>query len=441
MKKLLILLLTITNCYALTIPLGNEYTLDQNISNIEIINNGILNIKGTNINGPVKIINNGTIDITGNINYNNKLIINNHGIINSQITFDIKNNSIINNFNFIKITGEFNSENTTILNNYGQIEISGNFNPNGKVYNKGLLNSLSFININPSSEVTNDCLLNSEKGFNNNSHKTINNGHIRCTGMFNKVQINSTFTQSNNALLEGYDFTNNSIIKGSGNYLFQGYTVNQGQFNTNDTVYFFDNTSNGSKFDIENIKTGNNVIRKFIEPFTYSNCTKIIIDLLPIELSYFKGIQINEFNYIQWETLSEYNVKEFQLYRSYDFSKWELIHSIKAFNSNEPKHYSYYDKPNKSAYYKLVEITNDNDYIEHEIIYVDYISDDYFIFPNPVNNIINTNFEFEYSWVINNLGNVVYKGKDLSNLTIIPGSYIIYFKINDTIKSFNIIVV
>jgi hypothetical protein len=83
--------------------------------------------------------------------------------------------------------------------------------------------------------------------------------------------------------------------------------------------------------------------------------------ILPVELSYFDGLVLDQRNQILWETISEKNASHFILEKSKNGLHFKEIAKVKAFgNSSEIRKYSAFDNdPFDVTYYRLKQVDYD----------------------------------------------------------------------------------
>ncbi|MEM1324479.1 MAG: T9SS type A sorting domain-containing protein [Bacteroidota bacterium] len=116
--------------------------------------------------------------------------------------------------------------------------------------------------------------------------------------------------------------------------------------------------------------------------------------VLPIELSYFRGKQVNQTIELHWETLSEQNNSSVVVERSFDGKNFKELATIDgAGNSLVVLQYFWIDQlPNTGTnYYRLRQIDFDGSEHLHPIIAVDFndkSSATIQIFPNPVSDLL-----------------------------------------------------
>ncbi|NME68734.1 T9SS type A sorting domain-containing protein [Flammeovirga aprica] len=94
---------------------------------------------------------------------------------------------------------------------------------------------------------------------------------------------------------------------------------------------------------------------------------------LPIELSYFRGIKVEQIVRLEWSTLTELNNDFFTVERSTDQRNWEALKEVKgAGNSYQSLNYHFDDeKPlNGIAYYRLKQTDFDGQYSYSSIVII-----------------------------------------------------------------------
>ncbi len=133
---------------------------------------------------------------------------------------------------------------------------------------------------------------------------------------------------------------------------------------------------------------------------------------LPIELTYFDAVLVEDKVELLWETVTEINNDYFIVERSTDAENWEYVGEIEgAGNSVENLYYSLVDeKPLKgTSYYRLKQVDFDLNYTYSNIEVIENNTGNYSLtaFPNPTKNDITIdlstveNYEIE---LLNNIG-------------------------------------
>ncbi len=125
---------------------------------------------------------------------------------------------------------------------------------------------------------------------------------------------------------------------------------------------------------------------------------KMPINLLPVELLYFRGKTSGDDNILDWSTVTEQNTALFILERSVDGSSFMQVGSVRAAgNSSVQRFYQTTDeKAPVNAYYRLRILDNDGTYKFSNIIYLEHIKGSVSIvnlYPNPTNGNVTVAYE------------------------------------------------
>ena len=129
-------------------------------------------------------------------------------------------------------------------------------------------------------------------------------------------------------------------------------------------------------------------------PLLFCN-TSICSTALPIELLNFDAICTENKTILNWTTSSEINNSYFSIERSSDGYNFNEIATINgAGNSNIIIHYSFTDDNNTSSifYYRLKQTDFDGNFSFSKIISINCFTDNFNIYPNPTNNVLNIDF-------------------------------------------------
>lgn len=147
---------------------------------------------------------------------------------------------------------------------------------------------------------------------------------------------------------------------------------------------------------------------------------KITSTVLPVDLINFRGSVNNNGSLLTWSTASEVNSSSFILERSIDGSIFQAVGDIPASgNSSTDRKYEYLDLHNLSGkiFYRLKVVDKDASFRYSEIISVLHESSFSFqVYPNPVNNLLNI------QWNNEKLFNGIYQIKDLSGHCVLAGN-------------------
>jgi hypothetical protein len=158
--------------------------------------------------------------------------------------------------------------------------------------------------------------------------------------------------------------------------------------------------------------------------------------LLPVELTFFKGITISTGHLLTWQTASEENNRGFEIERSSDGKNWENIGFVEGHGTTqETKNYTYFDETPNSGnnYYRLKQVDFDGQFEYSDIVNIKYkvLDDELNIFPNPVQNELNIVNTQGQATIYNSLGQSVQSFSILNspfsiNTTDLPkGQYIL----------------
>lgn len=136
------------------------------------------------------------------------------------------------------------------------------------------------------------------------------------------------------------------------------------------------------------------------------------IGILPIQLSEFMGLLMNDRNEIKWVTASEQNNDYFNLYRSYDGKKFDIVSVVDgAGNSNSSLTYNYSDYELRfgTVYYQLEQVDFDGKSTKSKIISLNRNTSAVGLvnaYPNPTETAIN----LDINVVVGNGGMVTITG-------------------------------
>jgi len=91
------------------------------------------------------------------------------------------------------------------------------------------------------------------------------------------------------------------------------------------------------------------------------------LSALPVEMVSYNGVNIGDFNRIEWETASEYNSDYFLVKRSYDGIDWDYVGKVSSIgNSDVGKKYSLDDyRIISTTYYKIIQYDVNGVYKEY----------------------------------------------------------------------------
>jgi hypothetical protein len=393
----------------------------QNFNNFNgtLINNGTVIAGNINYGTGGSFVNNNQVTINGNQNYNGTATVTNAqaGTFTVNGTFSLVNASTINNDGtYISTNGDV-SFNSGTINNNGRFEVrGGNFNPNGTLTNNGFFKVNNFINFNGGT-VYNNCRFVVGNGFNvNNNTNFVNDGLVWVTNTTSgKIQHNSgIWMNTKRGLVRGHDFINSAVVSGSGDFYFTGDTRQQGTFagtssNADSAIRFYDNSYSpnvtGSAFDFG--IQGANVVRATIIPGDTITLGSIcnqqtFIPITPVPLSLdllqFNAVAANGDVLLNWETSNEANVREFIVEYSKDGASWNSVGSVAAggsvtFNSYQFTHFGVNAALNLYRL-KMMDIDGKFTYSPIKSVTIkDLSGSELRAYPNPVNDMLNLEFE------------------------------------------------
>ena len=156
----------------------------------------------------------------------------------------------------------------------------------------------------------------------------------------------------------------------------------QGQLVPNSYLIGFEEASNGDYQDYL---------------FVLSNVKEAGLTPLPVRLSFFDAKRINEKEVkISWETLNESNNKGFEIQLSKNNQDFEtVLFKDGAGNSSSSRKYEVILENERAAYYRIKQIDIDGNYTNSQVKYVASLKkkSELDIYPNPVKNRIELNFE------------------------------------------------
>lgn len=149
------------------------------------------------------------------------------------------------------------------------------------------------------------------------------------------------------------------------------------------------------------------------------NLSLTVGNILPVELSFFKAVSIDESIRLSWETASELNNQGFEVQKSIDGNIWEKIGVVEGNGTTvEVQNYTFDDITPYSGinYYRLKQ-TDFNGTFEYSNVITeryDFIRNKIKVFPNPSNGFINIHVDYHSSEIIgikitNNLGAIVWE--------------------------------
>jgi hypothetical protein len=252
----------------------------------------------------------------------------------------------------LNITGSWSPSQGKITN-YGTINVAGDFTLNSaSFYNKGIIN-----------------LTGGARTFTiNNSGSAVNNTGTISTNNFTIQATNTNILclENNSCLTVTNTFTNNQSTS-----IYNGSAVpTKAAINIGSTTTF--NNTLSSMSSIYVCKNGGGSAPTNIGSATWSNnCPSGCSYILPIDLIFFDGNVLPNYNSLTWITGFEQNNDYFTLERSKDAIDFEIILTEKGTNQNISMVYNGIDpNPYDLTYYRLKQTDFNGDKKYSEIISV-----------------------------------------------------------------------
>jgi hypothetical protein len=225
------------------------------------------------------------------------------------------------------------------------------------------------------------------------------------------IQVNGTGTGTgavswtspniyNNSLNELIVFLKDgsSITVGTPTSNISSYTANpifgSGSTYENDPNAYCIYTGDGTSINISGIIDGNTYHTLIFNTNSQSSYSSAATGngILPVELSSFSAIVLDNAVRINWRTETEVNNYGFEIIRSAQNDVWDKIGLVQGYgNSNSPKNYSFIDESITGGkyFYKLKQIDTDGSFEYSKVIEVDLGSPTKFElsqnYPNPFN--------------------------------------------------------
>ncbi len=238
----------------------------------------------------------------------------------------------------------------------------------------------------------------------NNNTNSWNNSDYKPTGVTNMYGKNGQNNNSANVIdrfwtidQEGYATNPKGTITlayddnertAAGNTIAAGTLVGQYWNESNNRWYYqtLTGTDNYPTKTVSGIQTDVN----FYKNWTLASTN----NPLPIELTQFEGINVNEYNHITWETETEIDNDYFTLERSTDTQNWTEIAIVEgAGNSTQTIKYEYKDyniKNNTVYYYKLKQTDFNGEHTSSDLIVIKTDKQNNLsVYPNPSSGVFN----------------------------------------------------
>ncbi len=153
----------------------------------------------------------------------------------------------VTNDGTIQVAGGVNLNGSTVINN-ATLTVGGAFNLSGSVTNTGHMTVSGQFIVNGNGTLSNTCSLTAVGLINNNN--VANQGVIDLGSSAFTNNSGIGYTQGQDAITIGGDFTNSGSVSGTGQYLFSGITRTQGTMvgdGAGDPIVFYDTTPTGSQ--------------------------------------------------------------------------------------------------------------------------------------------------------------------------------------------------
>jgi hypothetical protein len=145
-------------------------------------------------------------------------------------------------------------------------------------------------------------------------------------------------------------------------------------------------TQSPPKLELANTNSGGSV-------YGYTGCNITLSAVLPIELSDFKAVSINNTVKLGWTTTLEVGSSTFNIQRSPNSQTWQTIGSVKAANSASGAKYNFADDAplSTTSYYRLQMIDNDGKMDYSKIISISNNANKkaLAVYPNPAKTELN----------------------------------------------------
>ena len=143
--------------------------------------------------------------------------------------------------------------------------------------------------------------------------------------------------------------------------------------------------------------------------------------LLPVEMTYFKGTGQNENNLLQWQTATEKNNSHFEVEWSSNGVHFTKIGEVSGYgNTLDVKDYEFLHRNLTSSihYYRLKQVDFDGKFEYSSVISINrQISEDLFleVYPNPVNEYLTINTNYQGSVEVFNVSGQIVRSLNITN--------------------------
>jgi adhesin HecA-like repeat protein len=338
-------------------------------SKFRLINRGTIEITGyTSMNGDQEWTNHygATLNFTAGVAMNSGAKLINDGTIIAESSFTMNSGSEFNNNNLITVEGVFTSN-------------GGDFVNEGKLESGG-------ITFNSGTSFTNTCRLVVNGNITNNNVTITNDGLIWIPAQYGTSTITNSGTIINtaNGKIKARNLTNYGTLRGSGYYYFTGATYNSGTVgitgSTTDSIRFFDATRTNAStiFDVQyGTVRSNAVFRNFPAPDTigaYPSCGMRYMSsqvVLPVKWHSFVVNLSDNTPVLNWTSEQEAGTN-FQIERSYNGSDYITLATIASVIGQSSYGYSdrYVNTDVKNVYYRIkaIEINGSSKLSETKIV-------------------------------------------------------------------------
>jgi hypothetical protein len=221
------------------------------------------------------------------------------------------------------------------------------------------------------------------------------------------------------------DFTF-SITGASSNPTISGFGSTSGSFDLGTPIntigYTLTTADLGAGISIASLSLTNDDQNNVLAATTFTvtgpcgnDVEEIAINLLPVELTFFKGEIFGDLIYLKWQTASELNNVGFFVERSQDGLRWKEMDFIKGFGTTLETHdYKWADTTPDSGnnYYRLKQVDRDGTTNYSEIVVVNFDKsklETFVVAPNPTQGYVAFNYQFSIQavQVLDQLGKVV----------------------------------
>jgi hypothetical protein len=311
---------------------------------------------------------------------------------------------LINAGKTVTVTGNFTVGGGSTVNIYGTLVIDGvtNLNSNVNIFPGGqlivngnlIVNSSNYLNVGTSTAPPpyGDLIVYQNLILAGSGDATINrNGRLAIFGNVTGAGGGTLFTVNNGGQVYVHG---NMTLTGGGSVIANNNATNPFGLYVNGTV---SNTGGGSS---TTPNKADEVVMEATNPDFYDWVQNIPSSPLPIELVYFTGKIVNGIVELQWATASELNFDRFLIEHSTNGNDFTTISEQKGsgINSYQILKYSFkHDTPFFGRnYYRLKAVDQDGEFEYSYVILIQSSNSKQIkLFPNPANNYVNIELNFE----------------------------------------------